>query len=122
MYTFHIVSIFVVNDDLFFLSMVKVGHCHHIISMVYRDHQIIIFGWFFKVVFKLYCLCHSENRGCRGRDRMQGRIQGGGAPRAPPKIGKNMIFWRKIVIFHTKYPNNFRASLRSAQLFKVRFP
>jgi hypothetical protein len=25
-----------------------------------------------------------------------------GAP-LPPKIGKNMIFWRKIVIFHTKY-------------------
>jgi hypothetical protein len=25
--------------------------------------------------------------------------------------------WRKIVIFHTKYPNNFRASLRSAQFF-----
>ena len=35
----------------------------------------------------------------------------------PPKIGKNMIFWRKIVIFHTKYPNNFRASLRPAQFF-----
>ena len=47
----------------------------------------------------------------------QGRIQGGGAPGASPKIGKNMIFWRKIVIFHTKYPNNFRASLRSAQFF-----
>ena len=29
------------------------------------------------------------------------------------KIGKNMIFWRKIVIFHTKYPKNFRASLRN---------
>jgi hypothetical protein len=44
---------------------------------------------------------------------------GGGAhpARAPPKIGKNMIFWRKIVIFHTKYPNNFRASLHSAQFF-----
>jgi hypothetical protein len=43
----------------------------------------------------------------------QGRIQRGGAPGArPPKFGKNMIFWRKIVIFHTKYPNNFRASLR----------
>jgi hypothetical protein len=44
----------------------------------------------------------------------QGRIQGGwGAPgaRPPPKIGKNLIFWRKIVIFHTKYPKNFRASL-----------
>jgi hypothetical protein len=36
---------------------------------------------------------------------------------APPKIGKNMIFWRKIVIFHTKYPKNFRASLCSAQFF-----
>jgi hypothetical protein len=42
----------------------------------------------------------------------------GGAPGArPPQIGKNMIFWRKIVIFHTKYPNNFRASLRSAKFF-----
>ena len=30
---------------------------------------------------------------------------GGGAhlaPPPPPKIGENMIFWRKIVIFHTK--------------------
>jgi hypothetical protein len=33
--------------------------------------------------------------------------------RAPPKIGKNIIFWRKIVIFHTKYPKIFRASLHS---------
>jgi hypothetical protein len=48
---------------------------------------------------------------------IQGRIQGGGAhpARAPPKIGKNKIFWRKIVIFHTKYPKNVSASLRSAQ-------
>jgi hypothetical protein len=44
--------------------------------------------------------------------------EGGAHPaRAPPKIGKNMIFWSKIVIFHTKYPKNFRASLRSAQFF-----
>ena len=50
--------------------------------------------------------------------RHQGRIHGGCAPGAPPpEIGKNMNFWRKIVIFHTKYPNNFRASLRSAQFF-----
>jgi hypothetical protein len=28
-----------------------------------------------------------------------------------------MIFRRKIVIFHTKYPKNVRASLRSAQFF-----
>ena len=81
---------------------------------------------------------------------LQGRIQGEAHPaRAPPKIGKNMIFlrkivifhtkypknfrpslaigknmifWRKIVIFHTKYPNNFRSSLRSVQFFYVRPP
>jgi hypothetical protein len=41
---------------------------------------------------------------------------GGGRPPTPPplKLGKNMIFfWRKIVIFHTKYPKNVRASLRN---------
>ena len=47
----------------------------------------------------------------------QGRIQGGGGERVPPKIGKKMIFLRKIVIFHTKYPQHFRASLRSARFF-----
>jgi hypothetical protein len=47
-------------------------------------------------------------------DTIKGRIQGG-AP--PPKIGKNMICWRKIVIFHTKYPKNVRASLCSAHFF-----
>jgi hypothetical protein len=37
---------------------------------------------------------------------------------APPfTIGKNKIFWRKIVIFHTKYSKNVRASLRSTQFF-----
>jgi hypothetical protein len=47
-----------------------------------------------------------------------GAIQGVRTRRAPPlKLEKNMIFWGKIVIFHTKYPNNFRASLRSAQFF-----
>ena len=55
---------------------------------------------------------------CKLRKLTTGADPGeGGVPGAPPKIGKNMIFWRKIVIFHTKYPNNFRASLRSAQLF-----
>jgi hypothetical protein len=43
--------------------------------------------------------------------------RGGSRGGAPPKIGKNMIFWRKIVIFHTKYPKNFRASLGPAQFF-----
>ena len=40
----------------------------------------------------------------------------------PLKLEKNMIFWRKIVIFHTKYREIFRASLRSAQFFYVRLP
>jgi hypothetical protein len=50
-------------------------------------------------------------------ERTQGRIQWGGVctRRTPPspEIGKNMIFWRKIVIFQTKYPKNFRVSLRN---------
>ena len=45
--------------------------------------------------------------GTRGRTR-----------RAPSlKFKKNMIFLRKIVIFDSKYPKYFRASLRSARLF-----
>jgi hypothetical protein len=41
----------------------------------------------------------------------QGRIQGEAHPACvPPKIGKNMIF-------HRKYPKNFRTSLRSVQFF-----
>jgi hypothetical protein len=60
-----------------------------------------------------YHCVNTSSGGLIGPEGIQGRIQGGGAhpARAPPKIGKNMIFWRKIVIFHTKYPKNFRASL-----------
>jgi hypothetical protein len=43
-------------------------------------------------------------------------VKQGRAPGAPPKIGKNMNFG-KIVIFHTKYPKNFRAALRLAIFF-----
>ena len=50
----------------------------------------------------------------KGLDVNQGRIQKGAHPaRAPPKIEKNMILWRKIVIFHTKYPKNVRAPFRN---------
>jgi hypothetical protein len=53
-----------------------------------------------------------------------GADPGGAHPgRAPPlKLEKIWFFWRKIVIFHTNYPKNFRASLRSAQFFQVRPP
>ena len=50
------------------------------------------------------------------REFLSGGSRGGegGTPGArPPKIGKNTIFWRKIVIFHTKYQKKFRASLRN---------
>ena len=52
----------------------------------------------------------------RGKNvqRLAGADSGGCTP---PKIGKNVFFWRKIVIFHTKYPKNYRASLCSAQFF-----
>ena len=65
------------------------------------------FGIFDRGLLDLFYI---SNIICRG-----GSNGGGGAhpARASPKIGKNKIFWRKIVIFHTKYPKNFRASLRN---------
>ena len=52
---------------------------------------------------------------CRGGSRGGGRTRR--APPPPLKLEKNMNFWRKIVIFHTKYLKNVRASLHSAQFF-----
>ena len=57
-----------------------------------------------------------EETGVPGENHRSRDGSRGGGARAP-KIGKNMIFWRKIVIFHTKYDKYFRASLRSAQFF-----
>jgi hypothetical protein len=39
--------------------------------------------------------------------KLRGGSRGGAPGTRPPKIGKNMIFWRKIVIFHTKKKQNF---------------
>ena len=47
---------------------------------------------------------------------------GGGASVRPPKIGKNMIFWRKIVIFHTKHPNNLAPPSARRNFFKYAPP
>jgi hypothetical protein len=44
---------------------------------------------------------------------LTGADPGGAGCARPPKIGKNMIFLRKIVIFHMKYLKNVRASLRN---------
>jgi hypothetical protein len=50
-------------------------------------------------------------------ERRGGGAPGGGGAPPPLKLEKNCFFWRKIVIFHTKYPNNFRVSIHSAQFF-----
>ena len=47
---------------------------------------------------------------------------GGRTRRAPPKIGKYMICLRKMVIFHTKYPKNVRASLARRNFLKCAPP
>jgi hypothetical protein len=73
---------------------------------IIHPHKILIVPFLKKSIPFLICVGS-------GISLTQGRIQGEGHPaRAPPKIGKNMIFWRKIVIFHTKYPKNYRTSLR----------
>jgi hypothetical protein len=40
----------------------------------------------------------------------------------PFAIGKNVIFWRKIVIFHTKYPKNFEPPSARHIFFKCASP
>jgi hypothetical protein len=48
--------------------------------------------------------------------KQQGYIQGAHPALAPPPQNwKKYDFLAKIVIYHTKYPKDFRASLRSAQ-------
>jgi len=76
------------------------------------------------MVFRFFIEGRVEGVGefCNPQLLNQGRIQGRAASALPPKIGKDVIFLRKMVIFHTKYPKNFRASLRSAQFFKGRSP
>ena len=51
-----------------------------------------------------------------------GVSRGGGAPGAPPppppKMGKNKIFWRKIVIFQTKTQKKFAPLSARRNFFK----
>ena len=52
-------------------------------------------------------------RGTISQGGIQGEAEPVHAPPPPPKIGKKYDFWRKIVIFHTKYPKNVRTTLRN---------
>ena len=68
-------------------------------NVKYCQHSNLIF---FSSLFSLLCLFPTQGLLSRGGSRGRTRR----LP-PPPKIGKNMIFWRKIVIFHTKYPKKF---------------
>jgi hypothetical protein len=75
---------------------------------IFPLYEFSVGMWYF---FVLFILLFVTVDGLQSRGGSSG---GGGGPGArPPRIGKNMIFWRKIVIFHTKYPKNVRASLRN---------
>ena len=78
-----------------------------------KPQRDFVFHFFFKfLLFLIYFIFFALYFFFQHADA--GADPGGAHPaRAPPKIGKNMIFWRKIVIFHTKYPKNFRASPRN---------
>ena len=77
----------------------------HVFCVARCRSLLMLLSYFY---WSLYCIFSFD---------LQLLVTRGGSRCAPPKIGKNMIFCRKIVIFHTEYPNNFRASLRSAQCF-----
>jgi hypothetical protein len=82
-----------------------------IVPIEYTGYGIRIYVCWYSTRFPYIIRCSCCLTVIRGGSR------GGRTRRAPPKIGKNMIFWHKIVIYHTKYPKNVRASLRSAQFF-----
>ena len=66
-------------------------------------------------IFKQFCNRYKQDR--VKLVQFRGGSRGGGTRRAPSKIEKNMIsFWRKIVIFHTKYPKHFREYLKEKHL------
>ena len=67
---------------------------HNACTIIYIFMYIFIL--YIKTLGVLVSFCTSESSS--GADP-----GGGGCAPHPPKIGKNMIFWRKIVIFHTKY-------------------
>ena len=74
---------------------------------------------FVSFLLELYCVCFFDLRllsrgGSRGPHP---------APAPPPlKLEKNMIFWRKIMIFHTRYPKCFAPPSAQCNFFKCAPP
>ena len=81
------------------------------VKTIYRFHELVFYIW------DNHLECFNRDTRDIELEASCSQIQGAHPARAPSKIGENMIFWRKIVIFYTKYHKNFRASLRSAQFF-----
>jgi hypothetical protein len=77
----------------------------------FRDHKASLTQPFFIQLPKSERSWIFFSRGGSRRGRTQR------APPPPLKLEKCDFFWGKIVIFHTKYPKNVRASLCSAQIF-----
>jgi hypothetical protein len=66
------------------------------------------------IMRKSYQTSQHRTKNVKTYNSRGGSRRGGRTRRAPPlKFEKNKIFWRKIVIFHTKYPKNVRTSLRN---------
>ena len=82
----------------------KLVYCYLFLFVSLAVIQAIYWRWYRQSISK----CFFVKSLCPGADPRGAHP----APPPPPKIGKNMIFWRKIVIFHTKHPKIVRASLR----------
>ena len=70
-------------------------------------------------IVTLSIVIYVDNRGGSRGARIRRAPPPPPPPPPPLKFEKIRFFWHKIVIFHTKYPKIFRASLRSAQFFKI---
>jgi hypothetical protein len=90
----------IITDNTKYL-VTKLVHVH---QQKYIDHILSMYQVFPVCFGGPYAISRGGSRG-----------EGTHPAPPPPTIRKNMIFWRKIVIFHTKYPKNVRPSLRSAQ-------
>ena len=78
-----------------------------------NSNVVVKYSW-----FMIGQCCNFQGINSRGGSRGGGRTR----PEPPLKWEKKRFFWRKIVIFHTKYPKNFRAPSARRNFFKCAPP